>query len=81
MACDDERSTRVKHDVVWGERGRHARAQRERLGVGIARIKADLAQGRRRNGDLRAVQRNCDTVRERDLRRDRGMLGCYVGRG
>ena len=73
MTRDDERAARVKHEVVWRERGRHARAQRERLGARVALIEANLAQRRRRYGHLRAVRRDRHAIRKGDVRRDGGV--------
>ena len=70
VACDNERATRIEHNIIGRKRRRHARAERERLRGGVPRVKLDLAE--RRGGDryLCAVWRDRDAVREGDVRCD-----------
>ena len=73
VSRDNERAARVKDDVVRCEGGLHARVQRERLSKWVARIEADLAEGRGSDCYLCAIRRYRDAVREGDVWRDGGM--------
>lgn len=84
VSCDDQRPSRIKHDIIGRERRRHARAQREKrrsviivivVVVRGPRVKEDLAERCRRYGHLGAVGGYRDAVCEGDAR---GGDGCRV---
>ena len=66
VTCDDERATRVEHDIIGRERGRHARAERQRLRGDVPRVEENLAERGGRDRYERSVGGDRDAVWEGD---------------
>ena len=66
MASDEQGPVMIENDVVWRERDRNRVNVRERICLRVALVEIYFGHGSGSNGDLLAIWRECNAIREGD---------------